>query len=172
MTCALLGIGTTEQEEPTTMGRRLRAISLLLLIALLPSLPGCGGGGVGELVVTAKVLYGVWQLYRVFDDGSPSWISAASALLKLGKDLDYSLDHVDDQGNVTESETGTWSVENGTVLVLNVDQSTIDPAAQGTVIRLPARFTDQTRDSLSLTRRVTEGQVTISQEQVYQRVPS
>ena len=154
------------------MGRRLRAIALLLLIALLPSLSGCGGGGVGELAVTAKVLYGVWQLYRVFDDGSPSWISAASALLKLGKNLDYALEHVDDEGNVVGSETGSWAVENGTVLVLNVDQSTIDPDAEGTTIRLPARFTDQTRDKLSITRRVTEGQVTISQEQIYDRVPS
>ena len=76
---------------------------------------------------------------------------------------------MDDEDSPVQSETGTWSIENG-VLVLNVEQSTIDPSAEGKALRLPGYLRGD--DELSLTRRVTDGQVTISQEQVYKREAS
>jgi len=146
----------------------MRIVALALLLCLFPTLSGCGGGIV-ETYLTVKKLIGVWQLYQLFNDGQPSLLQFASALLKLGQTLDFSLEHVNDQGVTVESETGTWDVENG-VLVLNVVTSTVDPAAVGTTLRLPGQFTDGSANSVSITRPVTQGQVSISQEQVYQRV--
>lgn len=146
-------------------GRYARWVALLLLLVSLPVFTGCGGGIV-ELALTAQRLYGAWRIWKVFDDGQPSWIEVTSAVLQFYKSWTYKFDFLDQAGNVVQSETGTWSVENG-VLVLLVSQSTIDPAAEGKTLRLPGHLRGD--DELSLTRRVTVGQVTVSQEQVYKR---
>jgi hypothetical protein len=145
--------------------RHLRSVGLLLLLVCLPAFTGCGGGVV-ELALTAQRLYGGWRIWKVFDDGQPSWIEVASALLQFYKSWTYKFDFLDGTGNVVQSETGTWSVEDG-VLVLLVSQSTIDPDAEGKTLRLPGHL--EGSDRLSLTRRVTTGQVTVSQEQIYRR---
>jgi len=147
----------------------LRIIGLLVLLSVLPACSGCGGGVV-ELVLTAKKLYGIWKLYQVFNDGTPSWIQAASALWKFKNDMGYELTYYDGSDNAIATETGTWVVDNG-VLVLNVDSSTIDPSLEGETVRLPGHFKGQAANTLSLTRRVQQGQVTVSQEQVFQRQP-
>lgn len=148
-------------------GRHTRYVALLLLLAMMPLFTGCGGGLV-ELALTASRLYGGWRLYKVFDDGTPSWISLLSAVFRFDNDWTYGLDYVDQNDDPVESETGTWSIDNG-VLVLTVDQSTIDPSAVGKTLRLPGHLKGD--NQLSLTRRVTTGQVTVSQEQVYRRQP-
>jgi len=148
--------------------RYARYIALLLLLVCLPGFTGCGGGIV-EAALVARKLYGVWRLWKLFDDGSPSWIGLASALFQFHKDWTYDLDFVDAEGDPVQTETGTWSIEDR-VLVLNVEQSTIDPAAEGKTLRLPGYLRGD--DELSLTRRVTQGQVTVSQEQVYKREAS
>ena len=145
--------------------RYARYTALLLLLVCLPTLTGCGGGIV-EAALVAKKLYGVWRLWKLFDDGDPSWIQVASGLFQFYRDWNYELDYVDADDNPVQTETGTWSIEDG-VLVLNVAQSTIDPAAEGKTLRLPGHLRGD--DELSLTRRVTQGQVTVSQEQVYKR---
>ena len=148
--------------------RYARYVALLLLLVCLPMFTGCGGAIV-EAALVAKKLYGVWRLWKLFDDGNPSWIQLVSGLFQFHKDWTYELDFVDDEDSPVQSETGTWSIENG-VLVLNVEQSTIDPSAEGKTLRLPGYLRGD--DELSLTRRVTDGQVTISQEQVYKREAS
>ena len=145
--------------------RHARSVGLLLLLICLPGFTGCGGGIV-ELALTAQRLYGAWRIWKVFDDGDPSWIEVASAVLQFYKSWTYKIDFLGQAGDVVQSETGTWSVENG-VLVLNVVASEIDPAAEGKTLRLPGHLKGD--DELSLTRRVTVGQVTVSQEQVYKR---
>jgi hypothetical protein len=148
----------------------LRLAALVLLLSMLPWLSGsgCGGGGVIAFALTANKLYGIWKLYQVFNDGSPSWIQAAQALWTFQSNLRYVIDYVDGSDNVIATETGTWDVQNS-VLVLKVDASTIDPALDGKTVRLPGHFEDEAATTLSITRRVSQGQVTISQEQVYQR---
>lgn len=148
--------------------RRLRVVGLLLMVTMLPWLSGCGGGGAIGFAVTAYKMYGLWKLYKVFDDGRPTWIEAAVALWKFQKDLRYVIDYFDGSNSVIATETGTWDVENG-MLVLNVETSTINPELVGKTVRLPAHFEDKDATMLSITRRVTQGQVTVSQEQVYER---
>ena len=148
--------------------RYARVVALLLLLAFLPALSGCGGGII-ELALTAKKLYGAWKLYKLFADGRPTWIEAAIAVWKFKRDLGYQLSYVDGSDTVIAEETGTWDIDNG-VLVLEVDESTIYPGTEGKTVRLPGHFEGGAADTLSLTRRVTEGQVVVSQEEVYERV--
>jgi hypothetical protein len=147
----------------------LRVVALLILLSFLPAFSGCGGGVVEFALVTYK-LYGIWKLYKVFDDGSPSWIQAAQAAWTFQSNLRYVIDYLDASDTVIATETGTWDVESG-VLVLNVEDSTINPALEGTTVRLPGYFTDKAATQLSLTRQVQKGQVTVSQEQVYEKQP-
>ena len=53
--------------------------------------------------------------------------------------------------------------------MLNVDTSTIDPGLDGKTVRLSGHFENEAANMLSITRRVSQGQVTVSQEQVYER---
>jgi len=149
----------------------LRVVALLILLSVLPAFSGCGGGGVIAFALAANKMYGIWKLYQVYDDGIPSWIQAAQALWTFQSNLRYVIDYVDGADNVIATETGTWDVNSG-VLVLNVEDSTINPALEGKTVRLPGHFEDQAATTLSITRRVAQGQVTISQEQVYQKQPA
>jgi len=148
----------------------VRIVALLLMLSMLPWLSGCGGGGVIAFALTVQKLYGIWKLYQVFDDGSPSWIQAAQALWTFQSNLRYVVDYLDGADNVIATETGTWDVQNG-VLVLNVEDSSIDPSLEGKTVRLSGHFEDEAANTLSVTRRVAQGQVTVSQEQIYQRQP-
>ncbi|MBM3501212.1 MAG: hypothetical protein FJX74_21385 [Armatimonadetes bacterium] len=148
----------------------LRLIALLLLLSMLPWLSGCGGGGVIGFALTVQKMYGIWKLYQVFDDGNPSWIAAAVALWKFQSNARYIIEYFDGADNLIASETGTWDVQSG-VLVLDVEDSSIYPALEGKSVRLSGHFEEETADTLSVTRRVGTGQVTVSQEQVYQRQP-
>ena len=148
--------------------RYARAIALLLLLAFLPAISGCGGGII-ELALTAKKLYGAWKLYKLFTDGRPSWIEAAIAVWKFKKDLGYELTYRDGSDAVIARERGTWEVDDG-VLVLQVRRSTIYPENEGETVRLPGHFEGQEANRLSVTRRVTQGQVVVSQEERYERV--
>jgi len=149
----------------------LRVVALLLFLSMLPWLSGCGGGGVVAFALAANKLYGIWKLYQVFDNGKPSWIQAAQALWTFQSNLRYVIDYVDGANNVIATETGTWAVDNG-VLVLHVEDSTINPSLEGKTARLPGHFEDQAATTLSVTRRVAQGQVTVSQEQIYQKQPT
>ena len=138
-----------------------RAVPLALLACLLVS--GCGGGGIGALVVTAKGLYGVWKLYQLFNDGFPAPV-LIEGFYTFGEDSTYLVEYRDEEGSVLATESGTWRVRDS-ALVLRVEQSDIHPETVGTTVRLPAEFADESGETLSLTR--PEGAVT--QEQVYKR---
>jgi len=148
----------------------LRLVALVLLLSMLPWLSGCGGGGVVAFALTVQKMYGLWKLYQVFENGDPTWIAAAVALWKFQRDARYIIDYFDGANNLIATETGTWDVQNR-VLVLNVEDSTINPELEGKTVRLPGHFDDEAATTLSVTRRVTKGQVTVSQEQVYERQP-
>jgi hypothetical protein len=147
-----------------------RVVALLLMLSLLPWLSGCGAGGVIAFALTANKMYGLWKLYKVFEDGNPTWIEAAVGLWRFQKDARYIIDYFDGSSNLIGTETGAWDVQNE-VLVLNVEDSSINPELEGKTVRLPGHFNDEAANELSITRRVTQGQVTVSQEQVYQRQP-
>ena len=84
--------------------RALRLIAVALIACLIPMLSGCGGGIV-ETALVVKKLYGLWELYKLFDNGSPSPLKVARAILKLDRTFDYSLSHFDEQGAVEAAET-------------------------------------------------------------------
>ncbi len=149
----------------------LRMVALLVLLSLLPCVSGCGGGGVIAFALTVQKLYGIWKLYQVFEDGEPSWIQAAQALWTFQSNLRYVIEYLDGADSVIATETGTWDVQNG-VLVLSVEASTINPSLDGKTVRLSGHFADEAASTLSVTRRVAQGQVTVSQEQIYQRQPA
>jgi hypothetical protein len=149
----------------------LRVVALLVLLSVLPAVSGCGGGGVIGFALAANKMYGIWKLYQVFNDGKPSWIQAAQAIWTFQSNLRYVIDYMDGADNVIATETGTWAIDSG-VLVLHVEDSTINPALEGKTARLPGHFEDQAATTLSITRRVAQGQVTVSQEQVYQKQPT
>jgi hypothetical protein len=148
----------------------VRATALLLLLAILPLVHGCAGGGLIEFALTIQKLYGIWKLYQVLENGNPTWIEAAVAIYRFQNDLRYVIEYYDAADTMIAMETGTWTVRDS-VLLLEVEQSTIDPSLVGKTVRVPGHFRDQAATTLSLTRRVRQGQVTVSQEQVFQRQP-
>ncbi|MGQ9730218.1 MAG: hypothetical protein ACUVX8_03010 [Candidatus Zipacnadales bacterium] len=148
--------------------QHVRVVALGTLLTLLPVISGCGGGLV-ELSLTAPRLYGAWKLYKLFTDGRPSWIEAAEAIWKFKRGGDYELTYLDGSSAVIARERGIWEIQNG-VLVLQVRASSIYPENVGKEVRLPGHFEGAAANRLFLTRRVTEGQVVVSQEERYERV--
>ena len=146
----------------------VRVVALLLLLSVLPMCSGCAAGGIIEFALTLQKLYGLWKLYQLIQDGQ--FVQGAIATWEFTDSLDYELVYYDANNDPIASETGTWTVDNG-VLVLQVSASTVDPSATGTTVRLPGFFTDEAATELSLSRRVHQGQVTVSQEMVYRRQP-
>ena len=85
----------------------VRATALLLLLAILPLVHGCAGGGLIEFALTIQKLYGIWKLYQVLENGNPTWIEAAVAIYRFQNDLRYVIEYYDAADTMIAMETGT-----------------------------------------------------------------